>query len=260
MQRIMCFLLATLVCCASVQSQNPKLTFRSASFASGIVSFESFSEIDWDTTARQNFHGFDLEHPDATQLRDRWNEITNTADFAYTAPLPTYSEHLYYYLLSENGVVELHPQYLSGTISYAMSSATANPSAPRFFGEVSASAAAPIADGGFVFMLKAPTTFEITTVSSSTAPSVAGTFEYKDGNDVIDVYRDGKGHESKLEHDRMETPGIRKAYLVRIPESPYFYLMVRWMPDASNCEFKYSLYRMSDPVTKVAENLYGCDV
>ena len=141
-----------------------------------------------------------------------------------------------------------------------MSSATAKASAPRFFGEISATPAAALADGGFVFMLNAPTTFEITNVPASTEPSVAGTFEYQDGKNVVDVYRDGKGHESKLEHDTMETPGVRKAYLLRVPASPYSYLLIRWMPDPSNCEFKYSLYRMSDPVTKVAENFYGCDV
>lgn len=47
-----------------------------------------------------------------------------------------------------------------------------------------------------------------------------------------------KGRASKLEPEEMETPGVKKAFLLTFSGVSSSYLFVRWVPDASNCQYK----------------------
>lgn len=242
------------------RAQNSVPEFRPAYFGTNEIRFEPFVSIDWQSIARANFHSFDIERPDLTQLRDKWSEVSASSQFEYTAPLPsTLVQHVY--VLTEAGVFDLAPNRLIGTISYVLASQNAKPTGPPTFeGVVSAvSKESSASDAGFAVSFRNPVKFEISPVPVSSSASDPGIFESKNGNQATYMYRDASGLLGKLEQEPMETPGVQKAYLLKFSGIPSSYLFVRWVPDASNCQYKYSLYKVSDRITKVVDNFYGCD-
>lgn len=259
--RVAVLSLALITCSCWCRAQNSEPEFRPAYFGANEIRFEPFGSIDWPSTARTNFHSFDIDHPDLTQLRDKWSEITSSSQFQYTAPLPSdRGKHLY--LLTEGGVFELNPDHLIGTVSYVLASQNADPSSPPTFeGEVAAiSRGSSATDAGFVVSFDNPVKSQIVPVPIPSTASDPGIFESKEGKKVAYSYRDPSGRVSKLEPEEMETPGVKKAYLLTFSGVSPSYLFIRWVPDASNCEYKYSLYKVTDHLTKILSNFYGCDV
>lgn len=240
-------------------AQNSKPEFRPAYFGTNEIRFEPFGTLDWQSIARTNFHLFDVDHPDLTRLHDKWSEVTRSSLFEYTAPLPSsFVQHCY--LLTETGVFELTPDHLVGNISYALASQDARPTdASTFGGEVSAKSKGA-SDAGFAVCFNNPVKFEISPVPVSSSANNPGIFESKSGKKATYTYGDGKGRLGELKQDQMETPGVKNAYLLRASGTPTSYLFIRWVPDTSNCQYKYSVYKLTDGITKVLDNFYGCDV
>jgi hypothetical protein len=257
-------LVCLIALCAAAQTPIAELQFHGASFQANEIRFDPFSPVDWASVASHNFHAFDLKNPDLKQIEEKRDTPYGGSAFEYTAPFPVSSG--FYYLLSSSGVVRIEPQRLTGTVVY--------PSDPTdaahkimimkvwFSGQVSAVTPheVQLEGSGFVMLPGVPQSFETSVISGAAPFNSRGIIKRKDGDRFAYFYNDGEGRVSELVEANGGERGVEKAYLINFSASPGKYLFVQWPPDSSTCNFEYSLYRLGDPVVKVADTESDCDI
>ena len=229
------------------------------------IRFDSFFQVDWGQTARENFRLFDPNHPDLEQIRKHEGSIMRLSTIEYDAPIPTAWRKVGYYLITEKGLVALDSARLIGTITYETDGAgnLAN-EPPRFSGKVAArlTGEANYSDAAFVLMSEMPQKSSSSNVSLFVAQNSSdGILTYIESERVVNAYM--YWHWAVLEHSSdFKDFGPRTAYELSISGASGVYLFVHWTTGCGlGAQRAYSLFRVEreDNAVEVANQIFRCN-
>jgi hypothetical protein len=210
----------------------------------GPVRFEAEADKrDWEALSAQ------IPRPTLQRLwesRDLFDDAAVTFSAALSAPLKAKM----YYLISTRGVLPLTPDSLAGQIQYQFQGDTTPPKVNNiaYMGEVVANFAPKVPTvGGFVFVSDQPLRFAVSPVDLSNISTARDSLTYSGRS----AHVDGGPHLQE----------IIFASRLTVEPSHEDYLFVQWKPDDSNCEFFFSLLKITgQTLEEVKWSAYNCDV
>jgi len=230
-----------------------------------LIRFGSFEPLDWKSLAPQWTKSFNPpeQSPEIVAslkaLGYDWiNEYGSTVvKFETELPAGLFNET--YYLISSNGITELHPWKLKGEVTFDWNLKSTVIESIHYSGEVMARPG--IGDksyeGGFVVRLNKSTPERIIK-----GDSPAGFSAVVEGRDIVISYENDKREMLTLRMKARHKAAIDKSFSFSINDATYIF--IQWKADGDCdygcCEFFYSIFETSSELREIEWTAYGCDI